>query len=114
MRAEAENELNGPANAYSFINLVRERAGIPALSGLSNEAFRTSIRKERATELSFEGHRRYDLLRWGIFVETIKNSTSPFLKEPGAAIQDYHKLLPVPYNEISASNGSIVQNPGYN
>ena len=114
MRAEAENELNGPANAYAFINLVRERAGIPSLSGLSNEEFRTSIRKERATELSFEGHRRYDLLRWGIYVETIRNSTSPFLKEPAAAIQDYHKLLPVPFNEISASNGSIVQNPGYN
>lgn len=114
MRAEAENELIGPSNAYSFINLVRERAGIPALAGLNKESFRIAIRKERATELSFEGHRRYDLLRWGIFVETIKNSTSPFLKDPAAAIQDYHKLLPVPFNEISASNGSIKQNPGYN
>lgn len=114
MRAEAENELNGPANAFSFINLVRERAGVPALAGLSNDAFRIAIRKERATELSFEGHRRYDLLRWGIFVETIRKSTSPFLKEPAAAIQDYHILLPIPFNEISASKGSIVQNPGYN
>lgn len=114
MRAEAENELNGPGNAYQFINLVRERAGIKPLSGLSKEDFRLAIRKERATELSFEGHRRYDLLRWGIFVETIRNSTSPILAIPRANIQDYHKLLPVPNNEIATSNGSLVQNPGYN
>lgn len=114
MRAEAENELNGPGNAYQFINMVRERAGIKPLSGLSKEDFRLAIRKERATELSFEGHRRYDLLRWGIFVESIRNSTSPILAIPRANIQDYHKLLPVPNNEIATSNGSLVQNPGYN
>jgi starch-binding outer membrane protein, SusD/RagB family len=114
MRAEAENELNGPTNAFQFINLVRERAGIPDLSGLSEEDFRLAIRKERATELSFEGYRRYDLLRWGIFVETIRNSTSPILAIPAANIQDYHNLLPVPNNEIAASNGSLEQNPGYN
>lgn len=114
MRAEAENELNGPANAYQYINLVRERAGIAPLAGLTKDEFTTAIRKERATELSFEGHRRYDLIRWGIFVETIRNSTSPILQIPRENIQDYHVLLPIPNNEIAASNGSIVQNPGYN
>lgn len=114
MRAEAENELNGPGNAYQFINLVRERAGIPALSSLTKDSFTLAIRKERATELSFEGHRRYDLLRWGIYVQTIRNSTSKFLVEPAANIKDFHVLLPVPNNEIAASNGSLVQNPGYN
>lgn len=114
MRAEAENELNGPTNAYQFINRVRERAGITPLAGLSKDQFTTALRKERATELSFEGHRRYDLLRWGIFVETIKNSTSPILAIPRANIQDYNKLLPIPNNEVAASNGTLVQNPGYN
>lgn len=114
MRAEAENESKGPTNAFQFINMVRERAGITPLSGLSKEDFAKAIRKERATELSFEGHRRYDLLRWGIYVETIRNSTSPILQIPRENIQDYHKLLPVPNNEIAASNGSLVQNPGYN
>jgi hypothetical protein len=114
MRAEAENELNGPTNAFPFINLVRERAGVTPLSGLSKDQFTTALRKERATELSFEGHRRYDLLRWGIFVEVIRNSTSPILTIPRANIQDYHALLPIPINEISLSNGSLVQNPGYN
>src|SRR5690606_11100122 len=55
MRAEAENELNGPENVYTFINLVRERAGLPALSALDQTSFREALRKERATELGFEG-----------------------------------------------------------
>ncbi len=114
MQAEAENELSGPtADVYTSVNLIRERAGISLLSGLSKEEMREAIRKERACELSFEGFRRLDLLRWGIFVETIRNSTSVFLQDPASAIQDHHNLLPVPINEVEASNGSIEQNPGY-
>mgnify|MGYP006300535025 CR=1 FL=1 len=103
MQAEAENELNGPGNAYTSINLVRERAGVSLLSGLSQDEMRQAIRKERALELSFEGFRRLDLLRWGIFVETIRNSTSQFMQDQAAAIQDHHNLLPVPNNEVEAS-----------
>ena len=114
MQAEAENEMSGPtAAAYTSVNLVRERAGITPLSGLTQDGLRQAIRKERACELSFEGHRRLDLLRWGIFVETIRNSTSQFMTQQAAAIQDFHILLPVPNNEVEASNGSIAQNPGY-
>ncbi|MBK0383064.1 RagB/SusD family nutrient uptake outer membrane protein [Pedobacter sp. SD-b] len=113
MRAEAENELNGPDGAYQFINLVRERAGIPPLSGLDKNGLRLAIRKERATELSLEGIRKFDLLRWGIFVSTIKNSTSTFLSIPRASIKDFNVLMPVPQREIDISKGSITQNPGY-
>lgn len=113
MRAEAENELNGPANAYQYINQVRARAEVPDLSGLTQEEFRQAVRKERATELGFEGHRRLDLLRWGIYVETIRNTTSPFLEIPRNSIQDFHVLLPIPNNEVQVSNGSIEQNSGY-
>tara|TARA_R110000868_G_scaffold411561_1_gene705302 strand:- start:3284 stop:4759 length:1476 start_codon:yes stop_codon:yes gene_type:complete len=113
MRAEAENELNGPTNAYPFINQVRERAGLPPLSGLDQTSFREALRKERATELGFEGHRKYDLLRWGIFVETIRNASDPHLGTPAANIQDHHVLLPVPAREREISEGSITQNPGY-
>lgn len=113
MKAEAENEQNGPANAYPFINLVRERAGLPALSGLDQSTFRDALRKERATELSFEGIRKYDLLRWGIFVEAIRNTADPHMETPRANIQDYHALMPIPNREIEISEGSLVQNPGY-
>ncbi|WP_020531149.1 RagB/SusD family nutrient uptake outer membrane protein [Flexithrix dorotheae] len=113
MKAEAENELNGPGNAYQYINLVRERAGLAGLSGLTQESFRQALRKERATELGFEGHRKYDLLRWGIFVETIRNSTSPFLEIPSDNIQNFHVLMPIPNREVEISQGTITQNPGY-
>lgn len=113
MRAEAENEQNGPTGAYTFINQVRERAGLPGLSGLDQASFRTALRKERATELSFEGIRKYDLLRWGTFVETIRNTTEPNMATPRANIQDYHVLMPIPDREIELSEGSLIQNTGY-
>lgn len=114
LRAEAENEVNGPANAYAFINQVRERAGLAPLSGLDQEGLRQAIRRERAVELSFEGHRKYDLLRWGVFVETIRNTVDPNMEIPRANVQEFHVLMPVPQREIDISAGSLVQNPGYN
>ena len=113
MRAEAENELNGPSGAYSYINQVRERAGLPALTGLNQASFRMALKKERATELGFEGHRKFDLLRWGEFVETIRNVNDSHMETPAANIQEHHVLMPVPAREIEISENSITQNPGY-
>lgn len=113
LRAETENELNGPDNAYPFINEVRDRAGLAALENLDQEGMRQAIRKERATELSFEGHRKWDLLRWGIFVPTIRNTIEPAMEIPRNNIQEFHVLMPVPQREIDISNGTITQNPGY-
>jgi len=113
LRAETENELIGPAGAYPFINEVRDRAGLPPLENMDQESMRQAIRKERATELSFEGHRKYDLLRWGTFVETIRGVKEPAMEIPRTNIQDFHVLMPVPQREIDISNGSITQNPGY-
>lgn len=113
MRAEAENELNGPDGAYEYINLVRERAGLPPLQGLSQSEFRAALRKERATELGFEGHRKFDLLRWDIFVETIRNAKDEHLSIPASNIQEHNVLMPIPSREIEISKGSLTQNPGY-
>lgn len=113
MRAEAENELNGPTNAYPFINKVRERAGLPPLAGLSMDEFRIALRKERATELGFEGIRKFDLLRWGVFIETIQNVQDPWMAEPAANVQSHHVLMPVPAREIEISEENITQNTGY-
>lgn len=113
MKAEVLNELGNPETAKQYINLVRERAGISNLDNLNQENMRKAIIKERATELSFEGHRRYDLIRWGIYIETMRNTTSPFLQSPRENIKDFHIRLPIPQNEIGVSNGSLSQNPGY-
>jgi len=85
MLAEAENYLNGPTLlAYSSINQVRERAWgklMPGATniaeadepaGLSKDAFLLEIQNERLREFAGEGLRKHDLIRWGIFISSIK------------------------------------------
>ncbi|MCD2422610.1 RagB/SusD family nutrient uptake outer membrane protein [Niabella pedocola] len=75
--AEALNEANGPgAQVYQYVNLVRERAGLPAIETAwtnfsknpakytTKDGLRSIIHKERNLELMFEGHRFWDLRRW--------------------------------------------------
>jgi hypothetical protein len=74
MYAEALYELNGSltdAEMNASINLIKERAGLPALSNAflsaNNMDIETEIRRERAIELYAESASRYtDLKRWGI------------------------------------------------
>ena len=68
------------AEAYNAINAVRRRGyGNPSNTsacdlpqGLDETSFREAVRKERSYELSFEGHRRQDLIRWGIYYKTVQ------------------------------------------
>ena len=48
------------------LNMVRQRANLPAVSGLSAAAFRDSLRVERRREFVFEGQRWFDLSRWNL------------------------------------------------
>lgn len=74
---------HGPTDeAYEAINMVRRRGfGNPSktsicdLKDLNEEDFRKAVYQERAYELAFEGHRRMDLIRWGIYYETIQKHT---------------------------------------
>lgn len=107
--AEAENEANGPTNAYQFINPVRVRAELLPLSGLSQEEFRTAIRNERRHELYDERTRYFDLLRWGIVIERT------LAVKPEAEIQEFHTLWPIPQSAIDRNPAlRNDQNPGYN
>ena len=111
IQAEAENELNGPANAYTYLNQVRARAGLPALSGLSQSEFRDAIMQERAWELCGENWRRWDLIRWGKLVEAVQGTALD--NASGAAnIQPHHVRFPIPYDEI-LKNPNLTQTPGY-
>ena len=62
--AEAAFELGLEPEALGYINRLRERAGFPpnSLSSLTRDI----IRKERWSELAFEDHRLWDLIRWRI------------------------------------------------
>ncbi|CAN5773274.1 RagB/SusD family nutrient uptake outer membrane protein [soil metagenome] len=115
MAAEAENELNGPGNAYQYINAVRARAYEPdkPYTGLSKEALRKAIQDERRWELAAEGHRRYDLIRWGILVETVKNAQYRVYK-PGQNIKPIHVKLPIPQEELILNPALLESDPTNN
>jgi len=106
-RAEALNELSGPTqSSIDLINEVRTRAGIAplSLSGFTKETLREAILQERAWELFFEGKRREDMIRQGVFISDAVNR--------GKKAQDFHVLFPIPQVELDA-NPDLVQNPGY-
>lgn len=117
--SEAENEVNGPtAAAYSPLNQVRNRAGLPNLrSGLSQDAFRTAIYHEERQEEAFEDHRWFQLLRTGQALTVMsKNGVEQkayqtWLPPTAYDIQDYMLLFPIPLNEVTLNN--LTQNPGW-
>lgn len=115
MAAEAENELSGPAGAYQYINAVRERAYDPAqpLAGLSREEFREAIYDERRWELAGEGHRRMDLIRWGILLDVVRN-TRHCAYDPAGNIQAHHVKFPIPEEEIQLNPNLLESDPTNN
>ena len=113
LRAEAENEVNGPAGAYQYINDVRRRAGLGPLSGLTKEQLLDSIKIERARELGFEDMRRFDLVRWGDLVSAFRGLEDERLASRRNNIQDFHVRLPIPNNVVEAEGSRILQNTGY-
>ena len=60
---------------------VRDRAGIKTkdISEYDQASFRELIRNERGRELCFESLRKYDLIRWGIYVEEMNNYTKSYI-----------------------------------
>jgi hypothetical protein len=117
MAAEAENELSGPANAYQYINEVRKRAFVTQeewdLTGMSQDELRQAIRDERKWELAGEGHRRLDLIRWGILLDVVK-STEYRVYNPAENIQPHHVLLPIPTEELNLNPALLESDPSNN
>ena len=116
MAAESENELNGPTNAYQYVNKVRERAFEPdkPWSGKSQASFRTSMYDERKWELCAEQHRRVDLIRWGILEQTVKNTTYRKWNNGPDNIQPKHVKYPIPLNEILRNPKLLESDPSNN
>ena len=125
--AEAANEISGPSGeAYGYVNLVRARAKVPALTaGLSQGAFRDSVFLERRYELAIEGHGLLDNRRnwtWSKarLEKSMSNITndnkSPFTsattKFDARPILDKWKLYPVPLRACQL-NITLTQNTGW-
>lgn len=116
MAAEAYNENNETGKAEELLNMVRMRAMVDTKNGLSKDDMRQAIIEERVLELSGEGHRFFDLVRWNLAEETM-GQTSIFGDHPkslsgGTFESNKDEYIWIPASEISA-NPNLKQNPGY-
>ncbi|MBN8650294.1 MAG: RagB/SusD family nutrient uptake outer membrane protein [Cytophagales bacterium] len=139
MAAEAEIEAGDPAIAKVYVNAVRARAansilregGVPVANYIINQypagdtwakddATREKVRFERKLELSGEGHRFFDLVRWGVAAPTLTAYLAyESVKLPNAlsgSVFNANKdeLLPIPQAQIDLVGPNILQqNPGF-
>lgn len=150
MLAETEVELGNLESARGMVNQIRSRAAncAPAPEGAeivttvddpridwanynvgTYEApwtdasiAREAVRYERRLELAMEGHRFFDLRRWGIAQEVLNNYLAteeprrPFLNA-AENFSDRHMLYPIPIFQIDVSTidgvETLKQNPGW-
>jgi tetratricopeptide (TPR) repeat protein len=117
MYAEAVNESQGPANAYSSIDKVRVRAGLdPLPTGLTKDQFREAVYLEERRESPFEGHRWFDLVRTGRALTVMNAKVRPFSDANtiglASQIDAHHLLLPIP-SIVREMAPQVTQNPGY-
>ncbi|TXG39490.1 RagB/SusD family nutrient uptake outer membrane protein [Seonamhaeicola maritimus] len=128
--AEAANEVGGPdqqvngMSARDVIAAIRDRAGITQpdnylASITTKEAMRDLIKNERRLELSFEGHRFWDLRRWGSSLnETAKGyfyDGSNYVELPSIESRNYQPFatyMPIP-NAETLKFSALEQNNGW-
>jgi hypothetical protein len=112
----AEAAARGAADrslAVQYINALRQRAygnGNGAITdGDLTERF---VLDERGRELYWEGHRRTDLVRYGLF--TTGTYLWPFKGgvAEGKAVDEFRNLYPIPSQDV-LNNPNLIQNPGY-
>lgn len=134
--AEAENQCDDRniETVLHYVNLVRERAGLPGwsvgnepgynkLKATDKETIAQMIQRERRIELAFENHRFFDIRRWKIYQETDKNGIwgmdinqeerPNFYKRVQTETRPSefkYYLWPIPQDELY-KNKSLIQNP---
>ena len=133
MAAEAAVETGALETGRGYVNQVRARAkNGPRADSQPNYvidtynsawtdqgAARTAVRHERRVELAMEGHRLFDLRRWGTMVDDL----NAYIANEGRTIANFaakanpvsakHMALPIPLNAIDSSQGALTQNPGH-
>lgn len=82
------------------VNALRARAGVAPLGSIDADEFLA----ERGREMFQESSRRTDLIRFGSFQDSWWEKTNS---------DSFKNLMPIPIEQINASNGTLTQNPGY-
>ena len=107
--AEACMNLGVESDALPKLEKLSARAGVEAPVEITQDF----LVAERARELMWEGHRRTDLIRYGLFCGSdylwpYKGGDS-FVGQP---FPEYRSIFPIPPTELAA-NDQLKQNPGY-
>jgi hypothetical protein len=131
--AEALNEADpGNSDVLTYLNAIRTRGGIPALSaGLSQADMRKQIQMEKCIEMAYEGCRFFDLRRWKIANTPEARQGGDFtgmnvfdgnsLSDPAFYVKtrsstriwdNKYYIFPIPQSELN-KNFVMVQAPGY-
>ena len=125
--AEAAFELGKTEEARAAVNIIRERAGMPALQTIT----RDDIRAERKVELAFEANRYWDVRRWRTAVDDLTHAWSGLryildystkkyrlsvvenaAGTPAPYFEEKHYYLPITLSRTT-NNKNLVENPGY-
>ena len=138
MRAEALAQLNNTAEAVIFVNQVRDRAismmtnsvvaGYPNKYGVhyavgkyngtySKEEMMKIVKMERRLELAMESERFFDLVRWGDAATVLNKyysdeSQKMSFLNGSSFTANKNEYLPIPFEQMAASNGHYTQNCG--
>jgi len=125
MRAEAALISGDNVTAENDLNTVRQRAGMKdfghysiALNGteIATATLEQAIKHERRVELAMEGHRWFDLVRWGNTKAHMDayaaTETADARSHMGVFVEGKHELFPIPATEREL-NPDLTQNEGY-
>lgn len=119
MYAEALNELDQTANAYQYVDRVRQRVNLAPLAtayptiGNDKEGFRERLKVERALELCGESVRWADLKRWGD-LDSQAAVGSVAQRDPDFKNFVVGKSIRLPLPQIEVENNTnLIQNPNY-
>lgn len=98
------------ATAVTYINKIRSRAGISTI--VAADLTKENVLAERARELYWEGFRRTDLIRYGLFTTGTYVWQWKGGVQTGKAVDSYRNLYPIP-KKYTDANPNLKQNPGY-
>ena len=117
IRSEAYARQNEFGKAYADLKTIRDRVGLPELAQQNNWSdYLEDLSKERICELGMEGHRYFDLIRWGIAVRTLDHKRLHGVKitQAGGSFSyarvecdtqdrlfpEKYTIFPIPYTEL--------------
>ena len=101
MAAEASNETGNGELAATYLNQVRARVSMPAVTFVNQTQMRDAIKHERRIEFALEGERFFDLVRWGDAIDVL----GPL------GYTNRCRYYPIPQPSIDKSGGKLIQNP---